>query len=285
LYLNQAGYQPRERDYAYVGSFYAFAVWIGLGVVYIADMAAAWNKKIMKSMRRFLCIAWHGCIGKYYRNRSGLYRLRRRIGHYLRAGRLWPADAKYQEHKYSDCFSRLLAVPALMAQQEWDDHDRSQKQLPRDLAKDYLESCAPNAILFTYGDNDTYPLWYAQEVEGIRPDIRVVNFSLLGIDWYINELRYKVNQSDPVDVIWTPEQIEGGKRDYVVYRPQANIPENMYYDLYDMMKNYVGSDDPAKMDDSRGGDGLNTFPVRKLSVPVDKALVLKNGTVTAMTVS
>jgi hypothetical protein len=196
LYLNQAGYQPRERDYAYVGSFYAFAVWIGLGVLKVRD----WFSKGLAATSAS-ALATVVC---------------------------------------------LLAVPVLMAQQEWDDHDRSQKQLPRDLAKDYLESCAPNAILFTYGDNDTYPLWYAQEVEGIRPDIRVVNFSLLGIDWYINELRYKVNQSDPVDVIWTPEQIEGGKRDYVVYRPQANIPENMYYDLYDMMKNYVGSDDPCK---------------------------------------
>jgi hypothetical protein len=231
LYLNQAGYQPRERDYAYVGSFYAFAVWIGLGVLKVGDW---FSKKLAGASAAILAT-----------------------------------------------FVCLLAVPVLMAQQEWDDHDRSQKQLPRDLAKDYLESCAPNAILFTYGDNDTYPLWYAQEVEGIRPDIRVVNFSLLGIDWYINELRYKVNNSDPIDVIWTPEQIEGGKRDYVVYRPQPGIPENTYYDLYDMMKNYVGSDDPTKKDDTRGGDGLNTFPVRKLSVPVDKAMVLKNGTVTA----
>ena len=229
LYLNQAGYQPRERDYAYVGSFYAFAVWIGLGVLKVRD----WLSKkipltIAASMATIIC---------------------------------------------------LLAVPVLMASQEWDDHDRSQKQLPRDLAKDYLESCAPNAILITYGDNDTYPLWYAQEVEGIRPDIRVINFSLLGIDWYINELRYKVNQSDPIDVIWTPEQIEGGKRDYIQYHPKENIPENRYYDLYDLMKNYVGSDDPAKMDDTRGGGPLNTFPVKKVSVPVDKAFVLKNGTV------
>ncbi len=231
FYLNQAGYQPRERDYAYVGSFYAFAVWIGLGVLKVRDwFAKGLSQAAAASVATLLCLA---------------------------------------------------AVPAIMAQQEWDDHDRSQKQLPRDLAKDYLESCAPNAILFTFGDNDTYPLWYAQEVEGIRPDIRVINYSLLGIDWYINELRYKVNQSDPIDVIWTAEQIEGSKRDYVTYSPKPNIPEDRYYDLYDVMKNYVGSDDPAKMEDRGGGEGLNTFPVRKMSVPVDKALVLKNGTVNA----
>lgn len=231
LYLNQAGYQPRERDYAYVGSFYAFAVWIGLGVLKVRDwLGSKLAQATAASLATVIC---------------------------------------------------LLAVPVVMAQQEWDDHDRSKKELPRDLAKNYLESCAPNAILFTYGDNDTYPLWYAQEVEGIRPDIRVINFSLLGIDWYINELRYKVNQSDPIDVIWTPEQIEGGKRDYIVYRPKETIPEDRYYDLYDMMKNYVGSDDPANMDNSRGGDGLNTYPVKKISVPVDKALVAKNGTVNA----
>ena len=141
LYLNQAGYQPRERDYAYVGSFYAFAIWIGLGVLKVRDwFGSKLSQTTAASLATIVC---------------------------------------------------LLAVPVIMAQQEWDDHDRSRKVLSRDLAKDFLESCAPNAILFSYGDNDTYPLWYAQEVEGIRPDIRVINFSLLGIDWYINELRYK----------------------------------------------------------------------------------------------
>ena len=122
-------------------------------------------------------------------------------------------------------------------------------------------------------------MWYAQEVEGIRPDIRVINYSLLGIDWYINQLRYKVNKSNPIDVVWTPEQIEGSKRDYALYRPKPGIPEDRYYDLLDLLKNYVGSDDPAKLEDRGGGEGVNTFPVRKMSVPVDKALVLKNGTV------
>ncbi len=231
LYLNQAGNQPRERDYAYVGSFYAFAVWIGLGVLGVASfLQKKLSANIAAPLATVIC---------------------------------------------------LLAVPTIMAQQEWDDHDRSNKVLSRDLAKDYLESCAPNAVLFTFGDNDTYPLWYAQEVEGIRPDIRVINYSLLGIDWYINELRYKVNQSAPIDVIWTAEQIEGGKRDYALYKAKPGIPENRYYDLFDLMKNYVGSDDPTKMEDRGNGESLSTFPVRKFAVPVDKNVVLANKTVNA----
>lgn len=223
LYLNQPGYQPRERDYAYVGSFYAFAVWIGIGVLKVRD----WLGKAVKQAGASAMLATLIC---------------------------------------------LLAVPVLMAQQEWDDHDRSKKVLAPDLAKDYLESCAPNAILFTFGDNDTYPLWYAQEVEGIRRDVRVINYSLLGIDWYINQLRYKVNESAPIDVIWSAEQIEGGKRDFIEYRPDPNIPENRYYDLYDLMKNYVGKDNEQND---------YSYPVRKLSVPVDRDVVIKNGTANA----
>jgi hypothetical protein len=231
LYLNQPGYQPRERDYAYVGSFYAFAVWIGLGVMKIQEwFQTKMSQTVAASLASVLCLA---------------------------------------------------AVPVVMAQQEWDDHDRSKKLMAPDLAKDYLESCAPNAILFTYGDNDTYPLWYAQEVEGVRPDIRVINTSLLGIDWYINQLRNKVNQSDAIDVIFSAEQIEGRKRDYVMFQPRPNIPENKYYDLYDMMKNYVGSDDPNKMVDRGNGELYNTFPVHKVSLPVDLNLVRTNGTINA----
>jgi len=230
LYLNQPGNQPRERDYAYVGSFYAFAVWIGLGVMQVNDwLSRKISKAVAATLATLLC---------------------------------------------------LVAVPALMAQQEWDDHDRSQKKLPGDLARDYLESCAPNAILFSYGDNDTYPLWYAQEVEGVRPDVRVVNFSLLGIDWYINQLRYKVNQSDSIDVIWSRQQIEGSKRDYVFYNPVPSIPEDRYYDLEDVMRNYVGSDDKDKTVEGRDEGFFNTFPVRKMAIPVNIDLVKKNGTVT-----
>jgi len=164
-----------------------------------------------------------------------------------------------------------------MAQQEWDDHDRSKKTTSPDIAKDYLESCAPNAILFTFGDNDTYPLWYAQEVEGVRPDIRIINNSLLGIDWYINQLRYKINEADSLDVLWTPEQIEGHNREYLRYRPQGD--KNTYYDLYDVMKNVLGK---VNKDDETGRDvGFGSFPVARFKVPVDTATVRKNGTANA----
>ena len=232
LYLNQAGNQPRERDYAYVGSFYAFAIWIGIGVLYVKELLLAG----IKNSRNAGIAAAVIC---------------------------------------------LLAVPVLMASQEWDDHDRSHKLLARDLATDYLESCAPNAILISFGDNDTYPLWYAQEVEGIRPDIRVINSSLLGTDWYINQLRYKVNGSAPIDPIWSAAQIEGSNRDVVYNAPKAGVDPNQYMDLYSMMKDYAGSDDPSKMEQTRDGGLINVFPSKKVKVPVDVNLVKQNGTVNA----
>jgi hypothetical protein len=167
-----------------------------------------------------------------------------------------------------------------MGYQTWDDHDRSNKTTAPDMARDYLESCAPNAILFSFGDNDTYPLWYAQEVEGIRTDVRVVNNSLLGIDWYINQLRYKINDADSIDMIWPSEKIEGNKRNYVLYNPVGEIDQEAYYDLYDVMNSYVGSDDPARMDNSRG-EPLNIMPVSRVTVPVDRSVVLQNGTAVA----
>lgn len=166
-----------------------------------------------------------------------------------------------------------------MAQQVWDDHDRSKKTLAPDLAKDYLESCAPNAILFTFGDNDTYPLWYAQEVEGVRPDIRIINNSLLGIDWYINQLRYKINQADSVNVIWSPEQIEGHNREVMFYQPADNVSQETYFPLYGAMKEVFGKE---TRDPETGRDvGPETFPVRRFEVPVDAAVVRANHTVNA----
>lgn len=236
VYLNQAGYQPRERDYAYAGACYAFAIWIGLGVIWV-----------MEAMEKYV-----------FKGKADL-------AGYAAAGL---------------CF---LAVPVLMCSQEWDDHDRSKKTLARDIGRDYLESCPPNALLFSFGDNDTYPLWYAQEVEGIRPDVRVMNYSLLGTDWYINQLRYKVNQSGPYDVLFTPEQIEGNKRDAVLVSALPGFDQNKYYDALDIFKNVTGSDDPKYTTRGQDDDATiyNFVPTHHLSVPVDANLVRSNGTVGA----
>lgn len=232
VYLNQAGNQPRERDYAYVGSFYAFAIWIGLGVLWVKDLFAGFIKNKMTANIAAAAIC-------------------------------------------------TLAVPVLMANQEWDDHDRSKKVWARDLATDYLESCAPNAILVTFGDNDTYPLWYAQEVEGIRRDIRVINASLLGTDWYINQLRYKLNNSDPIDPIWSTAQIEGANRDVILNSKINGIDPNGYMDLYTMMKDYAGSDEQSKQVQVQDGSFIPVYPTRFVTVPVDMAKVKQNGTVNA----
>jgi hypothetical protein len=226
LYLNQVTLQPRERDYAYVGSFYAFAIWIGLGVLQVAD----WFKKIM-TQKVAAILATVICI---------------------------------------------LAVPALMAQQEWDDHDRSQKTLPRDLARNYLESCPPNAILFSFGDNDTYPLWYAQEVEGIRPDVRVVVNSLLGSDWYMKELRYKVNKSDKFDLIFTEEQVAGNKLNAAYYNALPEYGEANYHDL-DSVLRYVVADPSGKYTASTQEGPVNIFPTHKFRLPVNKENAIASG--------
>ncbi|RAJ73454.1 uncharacterized protein DUF2723 [Chitinophaga dinghuensis] len=230
LYLNQAGNQPRERDYAYVGSFYAYAIWIGLGVLAIYQWL---NKKIKGAMSPV--IATVVC---------------------------------------------LLAVPTLMAFQEWDDHDRSTKTIARDVAKDYLESCAPNAILFTVGDNDTYPLWYAQEVEGIRTDVRVINLSLLGVDWYIDQQRVKVNNSDAIPMSWTPDKYRGETRNFVRFFDPGNIPADKYFNLKEIV-NFMGSDDPNNKVQTQDGGSENFLPTRQLFISVDKAQVLKDGVVSA----
>ncbi len=285
IYLNQPGNQPRERDYAYVGSFYAFAIWIGLAVVAFVKMAKAKTSPlsfrevlIAGSILTFL-VTLMSCANDI-KNGAFLTSLfitalfaafTAAITYLVRA-----AGGGQNERMMNIVASVIcLAAPVIMAQQEWDDHDRSKKTTAPDMARDYLESCAPNAVLFTFGDNDTYPLWYAQEVEGVRPDIRVINNSLLGIDWYINQLRYKVNGADSLDVLWTPEQIEGHNREYLRYKAQGD--PNEYYDLYDVMKNVLGK---PSIDEETGRDvGFGSFPVAKFRVPVDTALVRSNGTV------
>ena len=225
IYLNQRTFEPRERDYAYTGSFYAFAIWIGLGVMAIYDFL---QKKV--SQTTGAVIATVVC---------------------------------------------LLAVPTIMAKEEWDDHDRSQRYIARDFAANYLNSCAPNAILFTNGDNDTFPLWYAQEVEGIRTDVRVVCLELLNTDWYIDQLVHRAYKSAPVPFSLKKEQYREGTRDAVFFQDRGI---KGYIPVKELM-DFVSSDDPANKLDYGNGRSYNFFPTKNMRVPVDSATVVNNGTV------
>jgi len=171
----------------------------------------------------------------------------------------------------------LLASPFLMAKYNWDDHDRSNRYLGISFAKNYLNSCEKNAILFTNGDNDTYPLWYAQNVEGIRTDVRIINLSLLGTDWYINALRRKVYNSEPLPMSIPAEKLVEGKREITYFNDNGQFPQDKVYAL-DQVVNFMTSD--AETDMTMGNDGPTNFmPVKKFSLPVDRASVIKEGMV------
>jgi len=224
VYLNQTPLQPRERDYAYAGSFYAFSIWIGIGVYGIFDS-----------------------VGKKMQNVTGASLI------------------------VLLCF---VFVPALMAKENWDDHDRSGRYTARDIAANYLNTCAPNAILFTNGDNDTFPLWYAQEVEGIRTDVRVCNLMLLNMDWYIDPMKIKAYESDPLPISLSSDKYLMGTRDitYVTDRIKQ------YVDIKDVV-DFVASDNPQTKVESQMGIKYDFLPTRKLLLNVDSSRVLANGTV------
>ncbi|MFN3874481.1 MAG: DUF2723 domain-containing protein [Flavobacteriales bacterium] len=280
IYLNQTPYQPRERDYAYVGSFYAFAIWIGLGVLALYEAARdlAWRDLgtiaasaaglgALKFIVELLAGDHHAVsMILFYMSAVGVgaVTLFAALGHALRNDRLhgWIASAAG------------LIVPIVMVADGWDDHDRSNRFPARDLASNYLESCAPNAILFTNGDNDTFPLWYAQEVEGIRTDVRVVNLSLMNTDWYIDQMRRKAYESDPVPFTIPPEKYRQGTRD-AVYLVPSDDRDSPPMDLRRAI-NYA-------IDDSKlqraGDERYAIIPADRFSIPVDRARVLANNVV------
>jgi len=228
LYVNQPPLQPRERDYSYVSSFYAFAIWIGLGVIAIADLL----RKAVKNPQLSGIIATGVC---------------------------------------------LLAAPVLMASKEWKGHDRSTKWTPHDMAYNYLMSCAPNAILFTYGDNDTYSLWYDQEVEGIRPDVRIVNLSLLGTDWYIRGMKHKMNESEPLPITMPDEKFALGIRD-IIYYNDSKLPGSVELkDVFD----FITSDDSRAKVEYQSGETLNYLPTKNFKITINPDDVIKNGVIPA----
>ena len=227
MYLNQPPMEPRERDYSLVGSFYAYAIWIGLGVAGTAQLMRRVTNE--RNSAIFASIVW-------------------------------------------------LIVPGLMAKDGWDDHNRSKRKTSHDFAYNYLNSCAPNAILFTNGDNDTFPLWYLQDVEGVRTDVRVVNLSLLNTDWYINQMKAKAYDGEPVPFSLTEDKYRAGNRDYVPFMPDPRIKD--YTDIRELMQ-FVASDNPQVQRQTQGGQMINFFPTNLIRVPVDVKKVLKNGTIPA----
>ncbi|MBN2172753.1 MAG: DUF2723 domain-containing protein [Bacteroidales bacterium] len=225
VYLNQYPYQPRERDYAYAGSFYAFAIWIGLGVLAVFDSL---RTKLNPKMSAILVTV-----------------------------------------------VALLVVPVIMAKEGWDDHDRSGKYATLDFAANYLNSCEPNAILFTNGDNDTFPLWYAQEVEGIRTDVRVVNFMLASGHWYIHQMMNKAYESDPLPFTLSYEKYQNGVNDAVVF---YNTNYKGHAELKQVI-DFISNDSEKTKLTLQTGEKINFSPTKKFKITIDSADIMRKGIV------
>ncbi|MFZ4741757.1 MAG: DUF2723 domain-containing protein [Bacteroidales bacterium] len=226
IYLNMPPMQPRERDYAFAGSFYAFAIWIGLGVMAIFDFM---QKRKMPAMASVIIAT----------------------------------------------ILSLVAVPYVMAKEGWDDHDRSNKYAARDFAINHLNSCAPNAILVTNGDNDTFPLWYAQEVEGVRTDVRIVNFTLASGAWYVEQLFTKMYKSPPLPFTLPVEKYKQGTNDYI---PVSESNLNEFVDLKQVI-DFVNSDSPDAKATMQSGEISSYVPTNKIKLAIDSAYLISKGIV------
>ncbi|OIO09575.1 MAG: hypothetical protein AUJ53_08895 [Flavobacteriaceae bacterium CG1_02_35_72] len=224
FYTNPKPFEPRERDYAVVGSFYVFAIWIGFGVLALYEK---FKDKINKTFLAF-----------------GVSAL------------------------------SLVAVPSLMANQNWNDHDRSGRFSARSMAQNYLDSCQNDAILFTIGDNDTYPLWYIQEIEGYRRDIKIVNSSLFNTAWYIDQMKRKTYDAEAIPSQLTHDKYKNGSREIIYGSKQTD----KRWDIKDFMNWIVSEDDRTRVEVGNGHKEVY-YPTNKIRIPVDKDAVLKNGIV------
>ena len=168
----------------------------------------------------------------------------------------------------------VITAPLVMGFQNWDDHSRGSHYGARDYAINFLESCEKDAIIFTHGDNDTYPLWYAQEVEGIRTDVRVINLSLLAVDWYIDQLRRKINESPAIQMSIPPSAYRGNKRNQLLYSNQDALPAGST--IQSVVK-FMGEEHPLPLQNGRQTESY--LPTKTITIPVDPQKVLQNGTV------
>ena len=237
VYTNVRPFEPRERDYSVVGSFYVFALWIGIGVYAIYDWLSTYSKsKLIAPGISLLCLA---------------------------------------------------TVPGILISQNWDDHDRSNRRTAHAMAVNYLESCDPNAIIFTIGDNDTFPLWYAQEIEGIRTDVRVVCTSLFNVDWYIDQMKRKAYESEPIPSKLPHDKYKWGTRDYIIKEvvTKDTLDINQFIDFvtsddkrtkYGHVLKQQGYDTAGQRNQDLGA---NYAPTEHVRIPVNKENVLRNGIV------
>jgi len=274
VYLNQDPFQPRERDYAYVGSFYAFAMWIGMSVVafYYAAVKMTKNEWVISSVSGLAL----GAVLFGVELGSG-------NGHFISLCILYMAflaailltvmkfvvrEALPTKYRAVLISALLLAVPVLMISENWDDHSRANRRTGVDFATNYLESLAPNALIFTNGDNDTFPLWYAQEVEEIRQDVRVVNLSLLQTDWYADQMKRQAYNGAPVPIGLTEEQYRQGVRD------NSTVKENPeYIELSEQFEFFL---DDAKFKKERQDP---YFKSNRWKLTIDKQDVINKGVV------
>ena len=228
LYLNQPPIEPRERDYTFAGSFYAFGIWMGIGVLALADL-----------------------LGRVLRPVAARAAVATALG---------------------------ALVPMVLLANGWDDHNRRGRYTSVDSARNLLESCAPNAIIFTNGDNDTFPLWYAQEVEGIRPDVRVAVLSYMNTDWYIDQMRRPSYTNTPLITTLDSTNYRQGTNDYLTYQPIAQVANGI--DL----KQFIGlvrQNYPALQVPTSVGKPLLSFPTKKFFLDVDTAAVWNSGIIPA----
>ncbi len=222
FYTNVRPFEPRERDYAVVGSFYFFALWLGLGVYALYD----YLKKYVSGKPVAVTVVVIG----------------------------------------------MLAAPVLMARENWDDHNRSHKYSALNNAKSYLNSCQKNAILYTVGDNDTFPLWYAQDIEGERRDMRLINTALFNTDWYIDQAKRKIYEADPLEITMPHKKYVYGTRDALY----PNFLKDTL-DIKDFVK--LALNDKFTAENPDNGQTMYLYPSRYIRVPVNKKNVLKYGIV------
>jgi hypothetical protein len=225
VYLNQTPYQPRERDYAYAGSFYAFCIWIGLGTACVI-------KELNKRLKLPEIVA--AALGAFL----------------------------------------CLLIPVQMASQNWDDHNRSKRYLTRDFGYNYLTTCEPNAVIFTNGDNDTFPLWYGQEVEGYRTDVRVCNLSYLQTDWYIDQMKRQAYESEPLPIDWQKYDYKQGKNEIAHIIPRTDEP----WEIGRVLEWVKSEDKRTKQLRLQGGiQEVTHIPTERVIIPVDSEKIAAAG--------